>query len=349
MTGSAEVKAALAFARAMRRPAESLMALLERTDRMTAALRDAPVLAVPDPTGLLAALLATGNDAVRQRATPQKARSLSAPSGQARSGRRGVQPAVAQPAAGPAGIVSASRDGGAQSASAPTAPIVPARVGAEGLGSLRDALRQAAGRGGSADLRGTSTAHEPDNSTSRARGRSASSNQPVTETPRTRPASTEPAAIRPASTLRGTEHAGEQGGYPQSALSGPSAPASGAFGSALAGLLDGIGAATRDQSVATGGTAQRSTRAGTPEQATIAPGTSRGGDPPQAAAPGGSPPAPLPSSGQASTPIRIQELPVTTGKPAAKPPERPGRPVLNRDDNPTALAEAAWRHGVDLS
>ena len=151
MTGFAEVKAALALARAMRRPAGSLMALLDQAERAISLGELAPDLFAADPTRLLAALLATPvgeADQIRARRRVRPTLPAREPvPGSAHPPSTGrAAPAVV----GPAGIVAAARDALRQVraiATEPAAAVMGSPAGRETissatLGPLRDALRR---------------------------------------------------------------------------------------------------------------------------------------------------------------------------------------------------------------
>lgn len=145
VAGSLEVKAALALARTMRRPAGPLLAWLDQVDRSTRGLCEVPAYLTPDPTAGLAALLAATSAAERP-IDPRQARRLAPdlpsrrPLTEANRAHAGLGD---RPTIVPAGLAEAARIRDSRS-TVPTVPP-PSRgrvIDRHALAQLRDAVRR---------------------------------------------------------------------------------------------------------------------------------------------------------------------------------------------------------------
>jgi len=348
MTGSAEVKAALAVARAMRRPAGSLMALLERAERAVRPEPSAGDLIDVDPTRVLAALLAGTTAEASRAAAVSRTRSPLLPSQPpSRTGRNGPPGAAVPAVFGPAGIVAASHDAPRLLAgTSPERTATAQTVKPAALGSLRDALRRAVA---TPLAPGTGPAVNADQEVAAG----ASRTQPIAghqlhDTAGEKPAlssGTDPmwpanAAFRgwdaDAATARRAEPV--VGVAPETAIAVSESPGPGAADTTSSHDPDWSMPAAPHGLVGRtlpGDHDPRGTREGRSEIPDARSGTAI--------------PANLDTS---NPPARAGERHArpTGGSPRlARAATRPFRSLVSLDDEATALSEAAWRHGVDVS
>ncbi len=335
MAGSAEVKAALAFARTMRRPAGSLLAFLDRLDRLAADVHALPDFMVTDPATALDALLAAPPAAADEQTGGRARGGLTGVSARPASVRPVPQPAapLARPATAPAGVVEAARAGADRAQPAPATPRQ--RLRPADVRTLRDKVRRGEALPTPAGRAGADSADAP--------AMRAGAASPALPAPRDRAgaamadATRVPATARHAAPLTPTQ--ARRFRPPAATAVPPTQAQAGDIGDGAPPphARAGLDAVTYGSPPAGGANSLPEATESAARTDTALPG--------QITAPSAADTAPQP----AATPARRPLIPAPIAPPrAAIDPAASRGARLRLDDAGTDLTEATWRAGIDL-